>query len=195
MRGADVFARQFKIPIFATKKTIENSIICCDEELVKTIKNNETLKLAGLQIEAFSKPHKAADPVFYTISDKKRVSVITDLGKCCRNTISQIKDSSLLFLESNHDLEMLEKGPYPYFLKNWVKSDNGHLSNNQASLGILEHATKKLKHIFLSHLSSTNNTPELALNTLNSLIKERKDLFPRVSVSLKDKPTELIRIN
>lgn len=195
IRGADVFARQFNVPIFATKKTSQNSILCNDENLIKVIKNNETVKLIGLDIEAFSKVHKAADPVSYTAIDKKRVSVITDLGHCCKNVTDQVSHSNLLFLESNHDVNMLEAGPYPYFLKKWVKGDNGHLSNNQASLCVLEHATRKLKHVFLSHLSSTNNTPKIALHTLNSIIRERKDLFPKIAVSSREQPTELIRIN
>jgi phosphoribosyl 1,2-cyclic phosphodiesterase len=193
-KGADVFARGFNIPIFATKKTIEQSNICRNKDLIDSIKNKDSFKVAGMEIEAFSKSHKAADPVFFSVSEKKKVSVITDLGYCCKNVILEVSDSNALFLESNHDPGMLEAGPYPYFLKKWVGGDDGHLSNNQASLCILEHGTRKLKHVFLSHLSSTNNTAKIALSTFNSAIKERKDLFPKVEVSFKDRPTGLVKI-
>ena len=71
---------------------------------------------------------------------------------------------------------MLENGPYPYFLKKWIKSDIGHLSNNQAALTVIEHAPTKLRHIILSHLSEINNRPEIAVKIFKSYIKERYDL-------------------
>jgi phosphoribosyl 1,2-cyclic phosphodiesterase len=194
IRGADVFARQFNIPIFATKKTFEDRLICKDSDLINHIKNNEFLKIAGLDIEAFSKPHKAADPVSFSIINHKRVSVITDLGHCSKAVIDCIQESNALFLESNHDVNMLQKGPYPYYLKKWVGGDEGHLSNMQASLGILEHGSRKLSNLILSHLSKTNNTPELALHTINALVKERKDLNPKIIVSNRETPMKLIKI-
>jgi len=75
---------------------------------------------------------------------------------------------------------MLERGPYPYFLKRWIKSNKGHLSNMQSALCVLENAPAKLKGIVLSHLSKINNTPRLALDTFNYLLKERKDLIDAV---------------
>lgn len=195
IRGADVFARQFNVPIFATKKTASSCFLCSNNELVNTIKNNENVSISGLDIEAFSKSHKVADPVSFSVYYRnKKASIITDLGYCCNNVIQNVSDADLLCLESNHDMELLEKGPYPWFLKKWIKSDLGHLSNMQASLCVLEHASKKLKNVVLSHMSSTNNTPEIALKTFSSLIKERKDLKPRISLSLKDKPTELFKL-
>lgn len=194
IRGADVFARQFNIPIYATKKTITHSKICSDESFLNSIKNNETLKIAGLQIEANSKSHKAADPIFFNVCLNKRVSVITDLGYCCKNVARDVSVSDAIFFESNHDIKMLEEGPYPYFLKKWVRGDEGHLSNTQAGVCILEHGSKKLKNIILSHISRTNNTSELALATFRSLMKERKDCQVKVSVSNPQRPTNLIRI-
>ena len=89
---------------------------------------------------------------------------------------------------------MLQEGPYPYFLKKWISSDEGHLSNKQAALSVLEHASSKLKNIVLSHLSQANNTPELALKTFTEIIKERQSFNPQVSVSLREMPTKLFVI-
>jgi len=195
IRGVDVLARQLNIPIFATKSTAKNCFLCLNQELINPIKNNETLKLAGLNVSAFKKSHDASDPIFYSISTKsKKLSIITDLGKVCENVVSNVQDSSFLFFESNHDEEMLANGPYPYFLKQRVKSELGHLSNKKASLCILEHASSKLKHLVLSHLSKINNTPKIALSTFKNLIKERQDLKPKISVSLRDQPTEVFKI-
>lgn len=194
IRGADVLARHLNIPIFATKKTIQNSFLCENTDLINSIKNTEILKLAGMEISAFSKSHKAADPVSFNIMNGKTLSIITDAGFACENIVSAVADSDFLCIESNHDEKMLLDGPYPYFLKNWIKSDTGHLSNMQSALCVLEHASSKLNHVILSHLSQTNNTPELAIKTFNSLIKERRDLKPKVTHSDRNIPTKLFRI-
>ena len=193
IRGVDVFARKFNIPVFATSGTFKDRFIV-DDELVNEIDNTDILKFKGIQVEAFSKSHKAADPVSFSVMEKnKRVSVITDSGFACVNIQSHIKDADFLFLESNHDEKMLLEGRYPWPTKKWIKSDLGHLSNNQASLAVLEHAPKKLKNIILSHISENNNTPSVALESFK-ILGERKDLKPIVSLSTREMPTQLFRI-
>ena len=199
IRGADVFARHFRVPIYVTRKAAkgaksENKTICSNVDLLKYIKNDETVEIAGMNVEAFSKSHKCADPVSYNIENGKKVSVITDVGYACKNVIANVADSDFLFLESNHDEIKLERGPYPYFLKQWIRSDIGHLSNMQAALCVLEHGSPKLKHIILSHLSKTNNTEKLAMETFDHLIKQRKDLNPKVLLSTREKPTSLFEL-
>ncbi|MDP1695628.1 MAG: MBL fold metallo-hydrolase [archaeon] len=195
IKGADVFARRFNIPIFATKGTINGGFLCSDEALINSIKSDETIGIGKLNVEAFLKSHKAAEPVSYSIrSANKKVSIITDLGFACKGVNDAIADSNFLFLESNHDIEMLENGHYPYFLKNWIKSDSGHLSNRQAGLAVLEYGSGKLKNVVLSHLSEKNNCPKLALKTFKKLTKERMDFKAKVSVSLRSEPTELFKV-
>lgn len=199
IRGADVFARNFRVPIYVNKKTAkaaktESKTLCSNLDLIKYIKNDETLKIGGMNVEAFSKSHDCADPVSYNIENGKRVSVITDVGHACKNVISHVSDSDFLFMESNHDEVRLERGPYPYFLKQWIRSNTGHLSNMQAALCVLEHGSPKLKHIVLSHLSKTNNTEKLAMETFDCLLKHRKDLNPKVSLSTREKPTSLFKV-
>ncbi len=194
IRGADIFARQFNIPIYATKKTSQSCFLCLNEELINFIKNTGSENVCGMDVEAFQKSHEAADPVSYSICCGKKISIITDAGYCCKNVTRQVSDSDFLFLESNHDLRMLEEGPYPFYLKKWIKSNTGHLSNKQAGLCVLEHAHAKLKHVVLSHLSQTNNTPQLALKTFKSLLKERSDLKAKISVSERWQPTQLFGV-
>jgi phosphoribosyl 1,2-cyclic phosphodiesterase len=193
VRGVDVFSRKFKIPIFATKKTAESCFLCSDEELINFIKNNETVDLGGMKIEAFSKSHKAADPVSYNVFNGKRISIITDVGYGCENVITNISNSDGLFIESNYDDNMLDNGPYPYFLKKWIKSDVGHLSNFQSATAVLENASSKLKCVVLSHLSKNNNTPLAALSAFG-LLKERRDLCPKVFVSERHRATQVFRV-
>ncbi len=193
IRGVDVLARKLNLPIFATKGTAKNCFLCSDENLINTIKDNEIVRLGGMEIQAFSKFHDAAQPVSYTIRNDKIISIITDIGHVCKNVIENVKESDMLIIESNHDLNMLETGPYPYFVKKRINSEVGHLSNLHSGLCVLEHARPRLKNVMLAHLSEINNTPELAFNTFNSLMKERIDVNPRVSLSLRW-PTGLFSI-
>jgi phosphoribosyl 1,2-cyclic phosphodiesterase len=194
IRGADVFARKFNVPIFATQDTMNHCLLCQNHKLIKKIEKDQLVKVGGMKIRAFSKSHDAADPVSFTIKNDKKISVITDVGKPCKNVIKNIADSDLLCLESNHDEVMLEEGPYPYYLKKRIMSDTGHLSNIQASLCCLEHANPKLKHVILAHLSQTNNSPALAFQTFTNLLKERSDLKPKVHVSNREFATDLFQV-
>ena len=195
VRGADVFARTFKIPIFATPKTLQSKFICSNQELLIPLKKDQQLSLARLKIQTISKSHKAADPVSFSITSKnKTISIITDLGFSCQNTIQQIQKSDFLCLESNHDLGMLMNGHYPYYLKKWISSDTGHLSNKQAALTILEYAPQNLSHLILSHLSEHNNTPELALQTFQEILSHRQSFNPQIEISSKHQPTQLFKI-
>ncbi len=194
IKGVDVLARKTNAKIYATSSVIKNYFLCSNKELINEIKKDETLKINGLEIEAFSKSHDTENPISFKIKDKKTISVLTDIGSSCNNVIDSVKDSDFLVIESNHDLQMLEQGPYPYFLKKRIKSDKGHLSNLHSAICVLENANSKLKNIMLAHLSKTNNTPELALNTFKNLIKERSDLNPKIDVSLRDISTSLYSI-
>ncbi len=194
VRGADVLARKLGIPIYATKATADNSFLCSDEKLIKIIARNKVIKVGDLQIEAFSKSHSAGDPVSFTISAHKKVSVITDAGYTCANIKKHVADCDFLFMEANHDEKMLEKGPYPAFLKEWIRSDEGHLSNSEAAKCIAEHASEKLKNIVLSHLSETNNTRAVALKTFEKILAGNASISPELMVSTRERPTELFRI-
>jgi len=193
-RGADVLARTLGIPIFATKGTINNSSLCAEEGLIQTIKASELISLAGLEIEPISKSHDAEEPVSFVIRNKKTLSILTDIGYSCKNIADAINESDFLVMESNHDIKMLENGPYPYFLKKRILSDKGHISNLHSAISVLEHSRTHLKGISLAHLSRTNNTSKLAHSTFKTLLKERKDLSPQITVSTQDSPTEFFKI-
>ncbi len=198
IRGIDVFARKFNVPIFATRELIKNNFLCSNPDLIQTFKVGENIKIGGMEISSFSKIHKAIDPLGFTIVDSssgKRASIITDAGHACKNIIENVSDANALFFESNHDLEMLENGSYPYFLKKWISSDNGHLSNMQSALCVLENAKRKMKSMVLCHLSEHNNTPKLALNTHRNLLKHRMDLKPRIFISDKESPSVIVKLN
>ncbi|MFH1270097.1 MAG: MBL fold metallo-hydrolase [Nanoarchaeota archaeon] len=184
IRGADVFARSFGIPIFAPRGVLKDRFVCSDVELLNVLSG--AVKVNGLSVESFSKSHKAVEPVSFSVCEgRKRVSVITDVGMACKNVVDAVKKSDFLFLESNHDLKMLEEGRYPVFLKRWISSDNGHLSNEDAAECVLKYGSEKLKSVVLSHLSENNNSVDVALTTWAKKFYGKKDA-PEIFVSTRE---------
>lgn len=194
IKGLDTISKRFNIPVFVNRGTIENSFIDMGE--FNLFKTGQEVDLNGLKILPFSKSHDAAEPVSFLIRNgTKKISIITDAGFCCDNIKNSLKESELIILESNHDLEMLRNGPYPAFLKQRILGEKGHLSNYEAGLAVLENANKKLQHVLLAHLSLNNNTPQRAMQTFNSIIAERSDLKNlKTWLTYRDRPTELIRL-
>ena len=138
----------------------------------------EPFEIGDVRISPFTTPHDAADPVgFVFCAEGVRMGFATDLGYISPNVKAQLKDLNLLLLESNHDLEMLRDGPYPWAVKQRVLSRVGHLSN-EAAAGFLEdgydgHAT----YVILAHLSESNNLPELARVTAERALNGRASLM------------------
>ncbi|MCK4764464.1 MAG: MBL fold metallo-hydrolase [Candidatus Aminicenantes bacterium] len=177
VRGLRVFLKRFQVPVYITEKTYDRIEASIAEPGLNFIKADDTIKLNDTLIRSLPKCHDAVDPTLFCFHYKgKKISIVTDAGCACENVIESVKDADILFLESNYDEDMLRWGIYPPYLKRRIAGDYGHLSNNHAGSLILDHASSKLKHVFLSHLSENNNTPETALHTFLSIIKERDDL-------------------
>ena len=144
IRGIDVFSRNHKIPVYATKKTAD--FLSVNDDFLNIIRNNESIKIGKLNIQAFQKSHDGVDPVSYVMESKDKIlPVITDIGFACKNVIEHVSCADSVILESNHDIEMLKNGPYPSFLKHRILSEKGHLSNYDAALLLLEHGKSKMK--------------------------------------------------
>ncbi len=174
---------------------IAHSFLCSDKNLLNNLKSNDTMKIAGMEISAFPKSHKALDPVSYGIvQNNKKLGIITDAGYACKKVIENVTDSDFLCIESNYDEKMLEEGRYPWPTKQWIKSDVGHLSNEQSASCVLEHANRKLKNLMLCHISQNNNTPEKALAIHSYFCKQRTYLNPKITLSLRNQVTELFKV-
>ncbi|MGM5487935.1 MAG: MBL fold metallo-hydrolase [Nanobdellota archaeon] len=185
--GLRVLANKFDVDIYLSKGTFCSLPFRLPEERVHYV--GRKMVVNGAVIESFFKSHDAAEPVSYLVSDAgKTVSVITDLGYACHEVKQAVGRSDAVVLESNHDLGMLERGKYPFHLKRRISGKEGHLSNYDASLLVLEHGSARLKHVLLSHLSKENNSPEMALWTFGSLVRERKDLTVDVQVTGPQEP-------
>jgi len=196
VRGVDVLSRKYSIPVFMTQKTYLKYGKIIKDSLLNFFLPGTQVKLGNIHVNPFLKSHDAVDPCSFSVSSEGRsVAVMTDIGLKCSNVISHIKNADAVFLESNYDDNMLQTGSYPAFLKARISSDLGHLSNTQAALIALEHASSRLKHIFLSHISENNNTPELALHTFNSFINQRKDLNPELIIASRYEESSLVSLD
>ncbi len=200
IKGAGVLSRKYDIPIYANDKTwlaMEKSLGKIKEHNIKIMDRRTTVDIGDLTIKSFVIPHDAICPVGYTvINNNKQVSVATDFGTFTDEIYSNIKDSEVILLESNHDVNMLKYGPYPYTLKRRILSEIGHLSNEDCGKAILDIAKcGKGKKILLGHLSNTNNNPDLAFQTSLSAIQEKgiiqgEDII--LSMANRNSPSEYI---
>lgn len=177
VKGVGVLSRKYDIPIYANGDTwiaMEPIIGKIKEHNIKVMDKRTTVTIKDLEIKSFNIPHDAAGPVGYTINSKGiQSSVVTDIGTFTEEIKQNIKDSKIILLESNHDVEMLKYGPYPYSLKRRILSEIGHLSNEDCGIAIVDiMKNSELKHIFLGHLSGTNNQPDLAYQTVLNVLNE-----------------------
>ena len=123
-------------------------------------------------MESFSISHDAADPVSFLVRDgEKKVGMVTDLGYYDEAVVERLKDSNLLYVEANHDIHMLQAGPYPYYLKRRILGERGHLCNEKAAQLVAELMNNRLKQVILGHLSKENNYPDLALATVKNEVE------------------------
>lgn len=170
--GLGVMARRYGLPMYATEDTIEaikhtSSVGKMDESLFHVIQPKEAFEIGDLHITPISISHDAADPVAYRIEKgDRKVAVVTDLGTYDEAIVSQLQNLDILLLEANHDIHMLEVGGYPYYLKQRILGDRGHLSNELSGQLLCDILHDNLKHIMLGHLSKENNYARLAYETV-----------------------------
>lgn len=202
IKGVGILSRKYDIPIYAPQNTWEamaKNIGKIKEHNIKVMDKRSTISINDLDVKSFNIPHDAAAPVGYTVNLKdKQVSVATDFGIFTQEIRDNIKDSQVILLESNHDVSMVEYGPYPYSLKRRILSEIGHLSNEDCGLAIVNILKSGLgKKIILGHLSNTNNHPDLAYQTVVDVLKSNgvnigSDVI--LSMANRHNPSEIINL-
>ena len=166
--GLGVMARKYDVPIYATQGTIEAIKECgtigkIDEGLFREVHEDKKLIIKDLTVNPMRISHDAAQPVAYRIGyGDKKVGICTDLGIYNDYTVECLKGMDAVLIEANHDVNMLQVGPYPYYLKQRILGDRGHLSNENSGRLLSRILHDKLQAILLGHLSKENNLPELA---------------------------------
>lgn len=172
IQGLGAFSRKYKIPIYATKGTLDGvrmykSLGEMPEGLLREISPDTRFSVGELEIVPFSISHDANEPTGFRISgDDKSVAIATDLGVYDDYIVEHLRHLDAVVLEANHDVHMVEVGPYPYPLKQRVLGCRGHLSNESTGRLLCEILHEELKYIVLGHLSKENNFPELAYETV-----------------------------
>ena len=161
IKGVSTLANKYSLPVYITADTAKHGPRLI-RHLSKTFNAGESINIGELTITPFSKEHDAIDPYSFIINyNGITAGVFTDIGIACKQVIHYFKQCHAAFLETNYDEAMLENGKYPLHLKNRIRGGQGHLSNRQALELLITHRSPFLSHLFLSHLSKENNSPEL----------------------------------
>lgn len=194
IRGIDVLSRKHALNLFFKEKTFGATNLFNDN--INFFNNDDIIEFNGVRIENFKTSHDAVDSCGFIVEyNNKRIGIITDLGIASNHIKNYISDTDALIIESNHDIKMLESGPYPLFLKKRIKSEHGHLSNTTTAELIYKLADSGLKAVFLAHLSENNNLPFLAYNTVYNKIREREDLINlNMYLTSRYKPTKFFKL-
>jgi len=173
--GLKLFARRPDVVICATAKTTAalsfGPRAACER---RSVLPGQTFVVGPFSITPFAISHDAADPVCYrfALPDGTVAAFATDLGYPNAEALAALGDCDIVGIETNHDPELLRAGPYPAFLKQRIRSEVGHLSNQQAVDALAAVAGPRLRQLFLMHLSQTNNRPELALAAMRERVDE-----------------------
>ena len=177
VKGLKPLLNKTGLTVIASEKTLD-ALIAADRLPAGTktavIDSNSPLEYGGTVISRFETSHDCAGSSGYTflMPDGKKISVCTDLGVVTKGVRNALRDSDALLIESNHDIEMLNRGPYPPELKMRIMSDRGHISNNACSAELVRLLNEGTSRFILGHLSQKNNTPLLALSTAEAALAD-----------------------
>ncbi|WP_042358072.1 MBL fold metallo-hydrolase [Geomicrobium sp. JCM 19055] len=176
IKGVGIVARKYNIPIYANEKTwkaMETSIGPVQTDQRFHLETGSNLSFQDLTVETFGVSHDAADPMFFVFHENNRkLALATDMGYVSDRIKGTLKEANALVFESNHDINMLRMGRYPWNVKRRILGDMGHVSNEDAALALADIITDKTRHIYLAHLSLDNNMKELAKMTAEQVLLE-----------------------
>ncbi|PYI52414.1 MBL fold metallo-hydrolase [Paenibacillus flagellatus] len=190
IKGVGALARKHDLPVYANEKTWEalhKHLGELAEEKMVVMETGSVVEFGSLQVESYAISHDAAEPVGYCFFDgEHKLSLATDLGYVSGKVKEKIADSDAIILESNHDIEMLRMGRYPWNIKRRILGDTGHLSNEAAGEALCDILTGQTETVYLAHLSRDHNMMDLAKLTVNNLLEDRGIHADERKVELKD---------
>ena len=173
--GVRVFASRHGIPVYASQGTLEAmEEMGCLDKVQAHVLDDCAAEMGGMQVHSFPISHDCRQPTGYviTLPDERKVAVCTDLGYVSHQVREALSGCDLIVMESNHDVRMLQNGPYPYPLKRRILGSSGHLSNEHCAQALAEFVKQGTTRIILAHLSDENNYPDLALQTSRVALQE-----------------------
>ncbi|TWT55094.1 putative metallo-hydrolase YycJ [Rubripirellula amarantea] len=172
--GMGTFHRKFGLPVYVTRKTFDEArrrIKIGKLSDVRHFDAGDTLTFGNVQVESICTPHDAVDGVVFVVDDcHHRFGILTDLGHIFDGLPAVVSSLDALIIESNYCPELLEKGPYPEFLKARIRGPRGHLSNQDCAEVLRFAQTERLKWACLGHLSEQNNDPAVAIATHHQVL-------------------------
>lgn len=196
IRGAEKIARKYAIPIYLTRGTLDASVIDRIETPLVLFENNTTFTIGELAIHARRIIHDAADPACFVIEarDGTRVGIASDLGHVDEPVVKHLQNCDGLFFESNHDLDMLRMGTYPWSLKRRIMSRFGHLSNDDSMHAVQRMIGADLKTLCLIHLSQKNNHESIVRDMAGRLLA-RTGVQLELGIAIQDAPTAVYEVS
>ena len=191
VKGLPVLLKHMNPCIYLTKKTHTYLDFIKNYKYIETDKFN----IKDLEISVIKTSHDAPDSLGYIISNEdKSIVYITDTGYINKKYYQILSNKNIYIMESNHDVEMLNNGKYPFELRQRILSDKGHLSNYDSSKYLCDFIGTNTKKIILAHLSEENNTESLAYDTLKSRLNKKNIIFDDIIIAKQNENTELINI-
>ena len=186
--GLPVLARKHGVPVYLTRLTAPQIDWGETSPKVESFQAGTRLIVGDIEIDSFTIPHDAVDPVGYCFhSQGIKIALVTDLGYIPESIHFHVDGAQLLVLEANHDLEMLRVGPYPWAVKQRVMSRMGHLSNLSTCDFLREGFDGGTTHLVLGHLSEHNNHPEIVRATAAAVLEQR-GLSTTLEIASQDEP-------
>ncbi|MFC1574146.1 MBL fold metallo-hydrolase [Candidatus Latescibacterota bacterium] len=196
IKGVGISARKLDIPVYGTTGTLgtKKNIFSGDEHVLP-VESGTSFTIGALEILPFTVSHDAVDPVqFCVLSGKKKFATATDLGFVSKLVEERLRDSDIVVVEANHDVDMLKNGSYPWELKQRIMSRFGHLSNRNAAELIFNLSHGKTKRVVLAHLSEENNTAECAERAVQEVFEQFDRQLRTLIIANQNEATSILEI-
>lgn len=191
VKGLEVFIKKTNATVYMTKKMYPYLDYVNNYYFIDSNK----LTIKDVKVDVIKTSHDTEDSVGYIVSnDNKSVVYVTDTGYINKKYYDILSNRDIYIFESNHDVEMLNNGRYPFELRQRILSDKGHLSNYDSASYLAKFIGNNTKKIILAHLSEENNTESLALESLKDRLKKEKITFKNIIIARQNEETELINI-
>ncbi|MGF7184016.1 phosphoribosyl 1,2-cyclic phosphodiesterase [Desulfitispora alkaliphila] len=197
--GVGILSRKLDLPVYATEKTweqLEDQVGQIVQENKRYIEPHSGEEIGQLKVEAFKTSHDAVDPIGLAVySSSEKVGMATDTGCITSGMNEHMNDCDLLLVEANHDLDLLQHGPYPESLKRRVRGGKGHLENSEIGAALHKWLSGNTQQVVLGHLSQENNRPYLARKTVEDILEKsgvQVGLELQVTVAPREEPHPLV---
>ena len=195
IRSAGAFSRKFNVPVFASHLVHAKADKYFKKSRIAEFESGSSFTFRDIRIDPIPLTHDSCDPVGFVLESREgRAASVTDFGIVTRLIAEKLRGCRFLNLESNHDVDMLMNGPYPWELKQRIKSRHGHISNEE-SLGLLhELAHEGLEVLVMAHLSEVNNHPEHVVRSTESFLRDQNICAPHIVIGDQYRASALMEI-